>query len=130
MSTGTMQQAELELHRANTVAFIAANYTDLILTPRVRVKTGTGTTYADQPPRAPQRVRLIDQSAVRGPEPGTVLAGDGKQRRVVYQLLGEHTAEFGLYDYWVDAEGIRCEVADLLPFNGYERRARVVRYGE
>jgi hypothetical protein len=130
MSTGIMQQAELDLHRVNTQEFIAANYTELVLTPRTRVKTGTGTTYTDGPPRAPQRMRLIDQTRTFGVEPGTVLAGDGRQRRVGYQLLGTYDAVIGLYDYWVDAEGIRLEVADLLPFNGYERRAQVVRYGE
>jgi hypothetical protein len=36
----------------------------------------------------------------------------------------------GVFDYWVDGDGIRWEVADVLPYNQYERRAQVMRYGE
>jgi hypothetical protein len=121
---------ELQVNRVNTEAFIAANPSYVALIPRTATKTGEGILYVDGPPRASQRFRLIDQSSTNGPQPGSIVGADGTQRRVDYQLLGKFDAIVGLNDYWVDAAGIRWEVAELLPDNGYERRARVVRYGE
>lgn len=121
---------ELEMQRRNTAAFIAATPVTIALIPRTPVKTGTGTRYVEGTPREPQTFKLIDQTRTFGPEPGTVLTADGKQRKAEFQLLGAHDATIGLYDTWVDAAGIRFEVANLLPDNGYEKRAQVVRYGE
>lgn len=121
---------ELEVQRSLTHAFIAANPVDLVLIPRERQMTGTGANLVDLPPRPAQTVRIIDQSSTSGPVPGTVVATDGKQRKVEYQLLGEWDATFGLMDYWVDGKGIRWEVAELLPYNNYEQRGQVVRYGQ
>jgi hypothetical protein len=122
--------AELEVHRSNTRYFISVNPTSLVLIPRTRVISSTGVTLVDGAPRAAQIVRLIDQSSTSGPQPGEARASDGKQRTVQYQLLGEHDAVWGLYDHWRDAQGVHWEIADMIPDNGYERRARVVRYGE
>jgi hypothetical protein len=120
---------EIAVKRRNTNAFIGANRLSVVLIPRVPVQTGSGTRWADQTPRSPQVVRLIDQSSAGGPNPGTVAGADGKQRKVEFQMIGNWDAVFGLYDYWMDA-GTRLEVAELLPYNGYERRAQVVRYGQ
>ncbi len=125
-----MDAAELEVNRLNTTAFIDANPLVVTLIPRERVSDGEGTRMIDQAPRAPQKMRMIDQSYFRGPVPGTLTGADGIQRKVAFQLLGDWDATVGLYDYWIDEEGIRCEVADLLPFNKYEVRAQVIRYGE
>ncbi len=125
-----MDPAELEVNRFNTKAFIDANPTSLILTPRTRQDNGEGSSWVDGTPRPVQVVSLIDQSYFRGPVPGTLLSADGTQRQVDYQLLLEHDGQVGLFDYWIDGEGVRWEVLDLLPFNGYERRAKVARYGE
>jgi hypothetical protein len=121
---------ELAMHRLNTQAFISANPSTIALIPRDRQKTGTGVRWIELAPRPAQVLRLIDQSSTSGPSPGSVRAADGVQRRVTYQLLGTWDAAIGLYDTWVDAQGIRWVVDDLLPDNGYERRAEVTRYGE
>jgi len=125
-----MNANELRALKLNTSAFIAANPTVLTLIPRTRVKSGTGTRLYDGTPRDPQVFRIIDQSASNGPQPGTVKTSDGTQRKVEYQLLGMPTVSIGLYDTWTDAHGIRWEVAEILPDNGYERRAQVTRFGE
>lgn len=126
----TAPTAELAHQIRNTEAFIAARYTDLVLTPRSQVRSGSGTSWQDGPPKPAQRVRIIDQSSARSPEPGLVRGADGVQRRVEYMLLGMPEADFALYDTWTDAAGVVWELAELFPFNGYERRAKVVRYGQ
>lgn len=127
----TSPAEELQLQRFQTLAFIEVRYTIVTLIPRVSQKSGTGTLWVDQPARDPQTVRLIDQTRAQlGPVPGTVRGADGRQRRVEYQLLAAWDAEVGMYDWWTDDAGIRWEIADLIPDNGYERRAQVVRYGE
>lgn len=125
-----MDASELKFQRRNTEAFIKANPVTIALIPRTPVKSGTGTRYMNGTPRDPQILRLIDQTRTFGAEPGTVVTADGLQRKAEYQLLGEHDAVIGQYDTWVDADGVRFEVGNLLPRNGYEVRAQVVRYGE
>jgi len=125
-----MDSNELRLHRKQTKAFIDANPIALALVPRTSVNTGTGQKWTDGIQREVQTLRLIDQTPTFGPEPGTVLASDGRQRKAEYQLLGEHDAVVGKYDYWIDSAGIRFEVSNLIHRNGYEVRAAVIRYGE
>lgn len=122
--------AEERAQRAITKAFIVANFSDLVLIPRSPQRDGNGTKWVDGTARGVQRLRVIDQSSTSGPTPGLLRGADGVQRLVVSQLLGEWDAEIGLYDRWTDVNGLRNEVAEILPYNGYERRAQVVRYGE
>lgn len=121
--------AELNVNRLNTRAFIAANPTLLSLTPRTPVRDGEGQRMIPGVPRVAQVARLIDQGTV-GAGGDVSTAQDGFQRKVGYQLLLPHDGVVGLYDYWVDAAGVRWEVNSLLPYNGYEVRAEVTRYGE
>lgn len=120
--------AELKSLRAGTKAFIAANPTKVTLTPRVRVKSGTGTILDPQAARLPQTFCLIDQSTSSSPTPGVVQTSDGRERLADYILLAEHDAEVELWDMWTDASGT-WEVAQVFPANGYEIRAAVVRHG-
>lgn len=125
-----MEANELRLNMKQTKAFIAANPIQLRLIPRTRVNSGSGSRLEEQPPRAEQTFRLIDQTRTFGPEPGTQLTGDGQQRKAEFQLLGEIGVQIGLYDIWLDTEGTRFEVVNLVYDNPYEVRAQVVRYGE
>jgi len=122
---------ELAAQRRITEAFIAANPSLVALIPRSRQKSGSGVRWMDLPARPAQKVRLIDPGAgVGGVSANTAAGGDGIQRKVPFQLLLPWGGQVGLYDYWVDTEGIRWEVTNLLPYNGYERRAEVIRLGE
>jgi hypothetical protein len=123
-------ETELNVQRANTKAFIDANPILLTLYPQELVKTGGGTRYSALPARPAQKARLIDQTRTFGAQPGRLTAGDGAQRIITYQLLMEWDALIARDDYWIDADGIRWNVLDLLPNNGYERRAEVNRHGE
>lgn len=120
---------ELEINRLNTAAFISANPVMVILVPRTRVNDGEGTRWTELPARPAQTLRIIDQSSARGPVPGTLRSSDGIERRVEFQLLGKFDATFGVYDHWTDDNGKDWEIADLLPDNGYEKRAQVIRHG-
>lgn len=125
-----MDPNEVRLNKKQTAAFIAANPIKLRLIPRTKVNSGSGVKLVDEAPRAEQTFRLIDQTRTFGPDPGTVQTGDGQQRKAEFQLLGEVGVQLGLYDYWIDPEGIRFEVANVIYDNPYEVRAQVVRYGE
>lgn len=125
-----MDQNELRLNIKQTKAFIAANPKVIRLIPRTSVNSGTGRRLVDQATRPEQTFRLIDQTRTFGPEPGAVTTGDGQQRKVEFELLGEPGAAVGKYDYWVEPDGTRFEIANLIWDNPYEVRAQVVRYGE
>lgn len=122
--------AELALNRLNTKAFIDARPSTLALIPVINTTTETGgRRTVDAPPRVAQVMRLIEQVSAYGNSPGLLPSQDGQERRVTYQLLGEWDCLIEVGDHWLDAAGIRYEVRELLPFNGYERRGRVVQYG-
>lgn len=121
--------SELAVNRRNTRAFIIARPFELALTPQARVKTASGGfKYQDLPVRATQTLRLIEQASAYGNSPGLLQSSDGKQRRVQFQLLGQWDSVIEVYDYWI-TDDIRYEVAELLPFNNYERRGQVIQYG-
>lgn len=123
-------ESELVVNRKNTKAFIAARPSTLALIPVQKTKTASGgTTYSDLPPRAEQVLRLIQTTEAIGNVPGLLTSLDGRQLKVISQLLGPYDAEMAVGDHWMDENGKRCEIGELLPYNGYERRAQVIRYG-
>lgn len=129
VSAQGMSSAELQVHRLNTAVFISANPVIIELIPRTRLRSGTGTRWVDGEPRPSQVARLIDQSSASGSIPGVLTTADGVQRKHGYMLLLPWDGEVGIHDYWIGEDGIKWETVDLLPDNGYERRAEVIRYG-
>lgn len=121
-----LSPTELAVNIANTKAFIAANPSSVALTPRTRVKRGTGVTFAEGEIRPSQVVRLLDQSTSRNTWPGKVQTSDGVERLVDFILLAMPDAIVQVNDFWVTAEGT-FEVAEVYPSNQYELRAAVVR---
>jgi hypothetical protein len=124
--------SELEVNRANTAFFISQNPIDLVLTPRTKLKDAYGERWVDGTPRDEQTFRLIDQSGVDRPVPGVIPTAPegGRQRKVEFLLLGRYDSAVELFDTWTDSKGVRWEIDELLPFNGYEVRATAVRFGE
>lgn len=122
--------SELAANRRVTHAYIIAKPMLVVLMTDVRTKTPAGgIKRGDGFARVAQVMRLIEQASAYGNQPGLLRAADGAQRRVTFQLLGEWDAEMEVGDHWSDSLGVRLEVAELLPYNGYERRGRVVSYG-
>jgi hypothetical protein len=117
---------ELALLRDQTAWFIAANSIDLILTPVRRQRTGSGgTAIINLPNRPIQRMRLISMSASQKPK----LTEDGVEREIDLTLLGEWDAQMDIGDWWLDGEGLRYDIIEMVPFNRYEVRGLVVKSG-
>lgn len=117
---------ELAILRDQTTYFIAANPVDLILNPVFHEKTSTGgSRRINLPPRPVQRLRLISMSASQKP----TLTDDGIEREIDLTLLGEWDAQIDVNDWWRDGEGLLYEVIEMVPYNGYEVRALVVKSG-
>lgn len=117
---------ELQLKRDGTEWFIAAYPIVLVLTPVRRQKTGSGGTASiDQPQRAPQTMRLISMSYSQKP----TITENGIEREIDLTLLGSWDSQMDVGDWWVDGEGLRYEVVEMVPFNGYEVRGLVVKSG-
>ena len=125
MSTAT----EARVQRANTAAFIAANPISLELIPTTRTKTAAGGFLgSDGQRRVAQTFRLVEQTHTFGNAPGRLRTPDGTQERVDYMLVGAYDSVMEVGDYWTDADGVRFEILELMPFNGYERRGQVRKY--
>ena len=121
--------AELAVNRLNTNAFIAGNPSAVTLVPRVMHRSGSGSRWEEKDPRPLQIGRLIDQNGGQGPT--NIERGDDlHQRKDQFQLLLPYDGEVELHDFWVDADGVRYEVTGIIPYNGYERRAAVTRFGQ
>lgn len=117
---------ELALLRDQTAWFIEANPINLIVTPVRAMRTASGgTTVTNLPPRPVQRLRLISMSFTQQP----LLTDDGTERRIDLTLLGPWNAMLDVGDWWRDGEGLRYEIVEMVPFNGYEVRALVVKSG-
>lgn len=123
-------KAELDVNRKNTLAFIKADLRLVTLIPQIKEIKGSGTKVTAGPPRPTQMARLVDQTRTFGAFPGQQTGGDATERQMQYQLILEWDAEIAKDDQWTDAEGVLWRVHDLLPDNGYERRAEVRRYGQ
>lgn len=117
---------ELALLRDQTSYFIAANPIDLIVTPVRRQKTAAGgVAVLNLPVRPRQRMRLIAMSASQKP----TITDDGIEREIDLTLLGTWDAQLDVGDWWRDAESLLHEIIELVPYNGYEVRALVVKSG-
>jgi hypothetical protein len=122
--------AERMIQRRNTLAFIAARPSTLILVPSVRQRTATGgSILVDGPARAAQTFRVVEQGSAPNNTPGQLRAADGTQERTDFLLLGVHDAVVEVGDHWSDTSGAKYRVTEMVADNGYEKRAKVVRYG-
>lgn len=117
---------ELAVLRDQTTYFIAANPMTLLLTPTRDDRTSQGgVRKVNLPTRPPQKVRLISQGDSQRP----TITEDGIEREIDLVLLGEWDAQIDIGDWWRDGEGLLYEVIEMVPYNGYEVRALVVKSG-
>lgn len=117
---------ELQLLRDQTEWFIAANPIDLIVYPVKRQKVaGGGVASVPLPARPRQRLRLISMSYSQKP----TITDNGIEREIDLTLLGPWDAQLDVGDNWRDGEGLHYEIVEMVPYNGYEVRALVVKNG-
>jgi hypothetical protein len=121
---------EQVVQRKNTLAFIAARPSVLTLTPSARQRTATGgSILVDGPARAAQTFRIVEQGSAPNNTPGQLRAADGVQEQTNFLLLGAYDAVVEVGDHWSDANGAKYRVTEMVTDNGYEKRAKVVKYG-
>ena len=115
------------VQRGLTHAYITEQPVELDLTPHVRVRTTAGgfTTSAGAP-RGAQTFRLIEGSSVVVTDP--VKTETGWMRSRDWQLMCEWDALIAIGDTFI-YDGRTWTVLNLMPANGYERRAVVERVG-
>ena len=117
----------LEENKLATKLFIDIAPVTLTLTPRALVDDGEGgKRKVAQTPRAPQVFTLIEPS--NSGQTAMVTTDDGSQDTLEFLLLGEFDAIIGKDDVFT-FEGREYKVEIIMPFNGYERRAGVLRHG-
>lgn len=116
---------EMSVQRSLTISFIAANPSNIVLTPYAREIDDDGG-YVDTvgSPRTPQIGRLIPQGGTGGTR--VAETDQGSLRTVEYQLLLPWGAVIEKGDRFTFL-GDECEIIDTEPDNGYEVRAQVVR---
>lgn len=122
----TIQADELVILRANTTAFINADYKDIILNRVTRADNGAGGFTEAEAPIAAQRMRLIPQQGNMSPLRETL---DGEAVQPDYVLLGEWNADIQRWDTFEDA-GRRYQVLFVHEKSSYERKGEVKYLGE
>lgn len=120
---------ELSVERLLTKAFIDTMPVELVLTPRTRVKTATGgVEFIEGTPREPQIMRFIEYNSEIGQAPEASFGNSARQRYSQYELLAEWNANLEVYDIFEFGDD-KWNVIEFLYDNGWEKRARVERFG-
>ena len=118
---------QLELQKRLTQDFINTDPVVLTLIPRTTVPDGSGgRKKVTQAPRLPQTFTLIEPSDSGFQLP--IATDSGQQYTVQYMLLGTVDAIMEAGDVFV-WDGKEYKLEAIMPFNGYERRAVVIRHG-
>ena len=117
----------LDIQKDLTEAFIAQKPTSIVLTPRIRVGDGAGGhTKVDGPPRSPQTFTLIEPGDSGAQQP--FASSDGSQYTLQFILIGAYDAVVAADDVFT-LDGFEYKIVEVMPFNGYEQRAVVIRHG-
>lgn len=123
-----MDVVELKMHIKNTQAFIDERPSMIILVPHTEVrKPGGATQTIVGDPRPTQKFRIIETSMIADDQ--HLQQSEGKVRRQPSWLLGMPDVEIAIDDSWLDVNGRRWRVAEIMPPNGYETRAVVEESG-
>lgn len=121
---------EIVTNRQLTHAFIMMDPTEIALVPVERVEAPSGGfTTEDLPPRPVQTFKLINQAG----DASAITPGEGaRARKYDFVLVGEWDATVRIDDFWEDpnAEDSFWVVTDLVPYNGYEVKARLTQSGD
>lgn len=115
---------ELLVHRANTVAFIAADSFTCTLNRRTRVPDGAGGHTFTATPLAPQIMRLIPL----GDGAPERMTEDGKSVRPTYMLMGAYGCDMQREDTFAK-DGRQYRIVFINDNRQYEVKGEVVYVG-
>lgn len=123
-----ISETELRVNIRNTQEFISARPSEIVLTPKKRVrKTGGGYEDSIGTPRAPQIFRVIENNMVGDDQ--HLQQSEGQKLRQPFWLLGMPDVVVEREDFWLAEDGHRWRVAEVIRENGYETRAVVEESG-
>lgn len=117
----------LEVNRQLTASFIATCPVEVTLVPRAQTSDGTGgVVLTSGESKSPQLVAILESgdSGYRTP----VASDNGKSLSFDFLMLGLHDADFAENDVFTYQER-EYKIVTLMPDNGYEKRALVMRHG-
>lgn len=118
-------QFQLDCQRQLTSWYISIRPKRISFIPHQRVKTPAGGfTTTSIAPRDPQTVTVFMES-----EEGNIPGEGGYDRQFEGIVVGEWDAQIAKDDQWVDDDGDLWVVYDIFPYNGYEVKGRVRKYG-
>lgn len=121
-----MIRTGLDINRRATKRFIDVAPVSIVLTPVLETQTAGGKQQVEQAPRTAQVFTLLEPGDSGHRDKTTMV--DGSQLTLEYLLLGEHDAEMAAEDRFVH-DGRKYKIVHVMPDNGYERRAMVIRHG-
>lgn len=119
--------AGLDENRALTKVFIDIAPVTIELIPRASTADGTGGRLKPTgAPRQSQVFSLLEPSSSGYGEP--LVTSDGKQYTVDFMLLGEYNSTMEVDDVFTYG-GKEYKIVAIMPDNGYEKRAVVLKHG-
>lgn len=119
-----ISDAELAVHRTNTVQFILADSVEVVLVRRTRVSDGAGGHTWSPAPLPVQVMRLIplgDGATERQNQDGVLV-------RPSYMLMGEHDADMERWDRFYK-DGREYEIVFVNDNRQYETKGEAVYLG-
>jgi hypothetical protein len=118
--------AGLDVNRRLTRQFIEVAPVTIELIPVAVAQSAGGRDEVMQTPRAPQVFTLLEPGDSGHRDKVTMV--DGSQLTIEYLLLGEWDAQMADGDRFIH-DGRKYKLVHVMPENGYERRAMVIRHG-
>lgn len=126
MKIPPIPQIPIDIQIGLTRAFVAADPVTISLTPRTLVPDGEGgSVRTPQTPRAPQVFTLIEPGNSGFQQP--ISDDTGEQYTIEFMLLGDPDVVMERNDVFT-YENQDYQIREIMPFNGYERRAVVIRH--
>lgn len=124
-----MTNTEQRLNRRLTQRFIQTSPQCVRLHPYEREKDDQGGwRYVAQELRPSQTFRFIESGQPGSNAASTIVEIDGVRREIELEILGEHCAEMAVNDRF-ELDGIKYEIVQIWPDNGWEKRGSVIRRG-
>lgn len=116
---------EKDAQRLQTAAFIKADPTGVVLTPRIRGILPDGSEgYIEGPPRPAQTFKMSLLAYDQRP----TITVNGVERLIDYHMIGVWNADIAVGDTWTNEAGSQFEVVGFSDGFQYETKAFVIRH--